>query len=65
MDLVTWLDAEKGRTTAMAVHFGVTPAAVTQWRTNGVPVAKMKEVREITGGAVTLDEMVPEAKAAA
>ena len=65
MDLTTWLAAEKGRATALASHFGVTPAAVSQWKQNGVPVANMKAVREFTGGEVTLDEMVPDAKAAA
>jgi DNA-binding transcriptional regulator YdaS (Cro superfamily) len=60
MDLSTWLDSEIGRATALAAHFGVSRAAVTQWRTNGVPVVKMKALRDFTGGAVTLEEMVPE-----
>lgn len=64
MDLATWLEMEPGRSAALAQHFGVTPAAVSQWKANGVPVARMKAVRDFTGGAVTLDEMVPEAKAA-
>jgi DNA-binding transcriptional regulator YdaS (Cro superfamily) len=61
MDLNTWLAAEKGRSASLAAHFGVSPAAVSQWKTNGVPVAHMKAIRNFTGGAVTLDEMVPEA----
>jgi DNA-binding transcriptional regulator YdaS (Cro superfamily) len=65
MDLITWLEAEKGRLAALAAHFGVTPAAVSQWKTNGVPVNKMKAVRDFTGGAVTLDELVPETPAPA
>lgn len=60
MNLTTWLEAEKGRSTALATYFGVTPAAVSQWKTNGVPVANMKAVRDFTGGAVTLEEMVPD-----
>jgi len=64
MDLATWLEAEPGRSASLAQHFGVTPAAVSQWKANGVPLQRMKAVRDFTGGAVTLDEMVPEAKAA-
>jgi DNA-binding transcriptional regulator YdaS (Cro superfamily) len=61
MDINTWLEAEKGRSATLAEHFGVTPSAVSQWKKNGVPLDFMKAVREFTGGAVTLDEMVPEA----
>lgn len=60
MNLTTWLEAEKGRSAALANHFGVSPAAVSQWKGNGVPLANMKAVRDFTGGAVTLEEMVPE-----
>lgn len=59
MDLPTWLDAERGRLTAIAAHFGKSQSAVSQWRTNGVPPYLMKAVREYTGGAVTLDDMLP------
>ena len=61
MDLNTWLEAEKGRAAALATHFNVTKAAVSQWKGNGVPVAHMKAGRDFTGGAVTLEEMVPAA----
>jgi hypothetical protein len=40
------------------LHFGVSISAITQWRTNGVPVDRMLEVRALSGGAVSLDEMV-------
>lgn len=60
MNLTSWLAAEKGRSAALAAHFGVSPAAVSQWRKNGVPLVHMKAVREFTAGAVTLEEMVPE-----
>lgn len=62
MNLTSWLDAEKGRSAALAAHFEVTPAAVSQWKKNGVPLGNMKAVREFTGGAVSLEEMVPEAE---
>lgn len=60
MNITVWLEAEKGRAAALAAHFGKTPAAVSQWKTNGVPLALMKPVRDFTGGAVTLEEMVPD-----
>jgi len=64
MQLTAWLDEERGRATAMAEHFGVNKTAVFGWKVNGVPPDRMKAVREFTGGAVTLDDMVPEAKPA-
>lgn len=60
MDLNTWLEAEKGRAAALAAHFNRTPAAISQWKTNGVPLALMKAVCDFTGGSVTLDELVPD-----
>lgn len=60
MDLSTWLDADRGRLTALAAHFGLTQSAVSQWRSNGVPTQRMKAVRAFTGGEVTLDEMLPD-----
>lgn len=60
MKLEDWLAAERGRAAALADHFKITRSAVSQWRTNGIPVDYMKAIRDFTGGAVTLDEMVPE-----
>lgn len=60
MNITDWLEAEKGRSAALAAHFGKTPSAVSQWKTNGVPLSLMKAVREFTGGQVTLEEMVAE-----
>ncbi len=62
MDLPTWLDGYRGRLTALAEHFGLTQSAVSQWRTNGVPLHRMKPVREFTDGEVSLDEMVPDGR---
>jgi DNA-binding transcriptional regulator YdaS (Cro superfamily) len=62
MDLTTWLEAEKGRSAALAAHFGKTPAAISQWKRNGVPLDVMKAVRDFTAGEVTLEEMVPDAR---
>jgi len=60
MKLIDWLDADRGRLTALAAHFDLTQSAVSQWRTNGVPPARMKAVRDFTAGAVTLDDMLPD-----
>lgn len=62
MDLNTWLAEEKGRSSALAERFGVSRSAVSQWKTNGVPLDYMKAVRDFTGGLVTLEELVPEAE---
>jgi DNA-binding transcriptional regulator YdaS (Cro superfamily) len=61
MDLSDWLDSGRGRLAEMAAHFRVTQSAVCQWRTNGVPPARMKAVRDFTGGEVTLEDMLPPA----
>lgn len=60
MNFPAWLDADRGRLTAVAAHFGLSQSAISQWRTNGVPPNRMKAVREFTGGAVSLDEMLPD-----
>lgn len=59
MDLKDWCAAERGRSARLAEHFGISTAAVAQWQKNGVPLDRMKAVRDLTGGAVTLEEMVP------
>lgn len=60
MKFSQWLDGEVGRSSRIAQHFGVTPSAVTQWRTNGVPIDSMKEVRSFTNDEVSLEEMLDE-----
>lgn len=55
-----WLEAAKGRSAALAAHIDRDRSAISQWKTNGVPVDLMKAVRDFTGGEVTLEEMVPE-----
>jgi DNA-binding transcriptional regulator YdaS (Cro superfamily) len=59
MNLKQWLEEEKGRSAALASHFGIQPSAVSQWKSNGVPLAHMKAVRDFTRGKVSLEEMVP------
>ena len=62
MNLRQWLEAEYGRATKIAAHFAVSDAAISSWKFNGVPVDRMKAVRDYTEGAVTLDEMVPDSQ---
>ena len=64
MDLSDWLDSGRGRLAQMAAHFHVSQSAVCQWRTNGVPPARMKAVRDFTAGEVTLEDMVPSPESA-
>lgn len=59
MDLSTWLDGDRGRAKALSEHFKVTGAAITHWRTKGVPADRMRAVHDFTGGAVTLEDLVP------
>lgn len=61
MKLNDWLEAEKGRAASLAAYLQKTPAAISQWKTNGVPVSLMRAVRDFTAGEVTLEDMVPEA----
>lgn len=63
MKFPDWLDAEVGRTTAVAAHFGVTLSAITQWR-DQVPPKRMREVRDFTEGEVDFDDMLPASEAA-
>ena len=62
MKLNDWLNTEVGRAARLASHFGRSASAVSQWRTNGVPVDLIKAVRDFTGGEVTTDEMLPDAE---
>lgn len=59
MKFAEWLDEERGRTKRVADHFGITQGAVSQWRADGVPLARMREVRDISGGLVPLEDMLP------
>ncbi len=58
MDLNTWLDAERGRATALAAHFDLSPAAITHWRTTGVPLDRFASVVRFTDGDVSLEELL-------
>ena len=64
MTLNEWLNKETGRAAKLAQHLGRTASAVSQWRTNGVPLDLMKSVRDFTQGEVTLESMVPDSEKA-
>jgi DNA-binding transcriptional regulator YdaS (Cro superfamily) len=45
--LTTWIKAERGRLTKLAIDLRVTPGAIAQWRK--VPAERVKSVSEATG----------------
>lgn len=60
MKLDQWLESETGRARSMALHFGISESAANQWKTNGVPKGRIKAVSRFTGGAVSVEEMLPD-----
>jgi DNA-binding transcriptional regulator YdaS (Cro superfamily) len=56
--LKSWLDDERGRYTALALHLGVSVGRVSQMAKDGVPPKDMLSVRDFTNGAVSLEAMV-------
>ena len=58
MKLKTWLDAERGRYTALAAHLGISVGRASQLADQGVPTKFMLAVRDFTGGEVSLEELV-------
>ncbi len=60
MELKPWLDEERGRYGALAQHLGVSVGRISQIAVSGVPVKYMQAVRDFSGGAVSVEEMVEE-----
>jgi len=60
MKLSTWLEQEHGRAAAMASHFGVSEAAIHQWK-GCVPKKRILAVAAYTSNAVTVEEMLQDA----
>lgn len=58
MRLKDWLDAERGRYSALADALDVTLSRVSQMARDGVPKAHLIAVRDFTGGAVSIEEML-------
>lgn len=63
MTYTEWLDAERGRSLALATHMGKSKAAITLWRKDGVPMPLMREVSAFTGNDVTVQELLDHALA--
>lgn len=58
MELKTWLDAGRGRATALAAHLDLSLGRVSQMADTGVPPKYMLAVRDFSKGEVTLEELV-------
>lgn len=58
MNLKAWLEAERGRSKALADRLGVTPGRISQMAEDGVPPKFMFAVRDFTKGKVTLESLV-------
>ena len=63
MQLTEWLDAERGRSLALATHMQKSKAAVTLWRDDGVPLKFMREVSAFTLNEVSVQELMDHALA--
>lgn len=50
-----------GGTSAVALEFGISPGAVSQWLQNGIaPGPRCKRLEELTKGRVTVYQLNPE-----
>lgn len=45
---------------ALARAVGVQPMTVTQWFNRGLPAHRAKQISEATGGALTIQDLLPE-----
>lgn len=50
----------RGGITNLAKHFGITPWAVSRWRTSGVPAERCPDIELLTNGKVTCEELRPD-----
>lgn len=51
-----WIEAERGRRTALAKAIGITPAAIWQWQK--VPAERIGDISRFTG--IPLEELRPD-----
>lgn len=65
MELHQWLDQpdNEGKAAWLAGQLGRSKAAVSLWRTQGVPLPLMQRVSDLTEGAVSVDDMLRHAMA--
>jgi len=54
--LETYLKAQRGRLTKLAIGLGVTPTAIKQW--DIIPAERMADVSRLTG--IPMDELRPD-----
>lgn len=62
MKLKNWTDQERGRQAALARIVGVSLPTMTRW-VNGqdvIPEDRARQIERATGGAVTMEEMLPD-----
>lgn len=61
MKLKTWTDAERGRQAVLARIVGVSLPTMTRWvnEQDEVPETRARQIERATGGAVTMEEMLP------
>lgn len=45
--LLEWLDEERGRRLALALHLGISPSAISMWKQ--VPVERVAKIALFTG----------------
>lgn len=55
-----WLQERPGRAAEVARHFDVSPQAVSQWASEGVPVDRLLEMRDFTKRRCSVEDMVTE-----
>lgn len=60
MELHTWLDKPEnaGKAAWLADQLSRSKAAVSLWRSEGVPMPLMRQVAKLTDGAVSVDAML-------
>lgn len=55
-DLLTWLDEERGRRSALCKHLQILPSSLSQWRE--VPPKRVLEIEAFTG--ISRHRLAPE-----
>ena len=62
MKLPDWLNAERGRKSALAAHLSVPPSFVIKMATGikPIPLDHCPAIQDFTGGAVTCEELRPD-----
>ena len=56
--LQIWINAERGRASALATRLKVSRSRISQITEDGVPTKYMLAIRDFTDGEVTLEDMV-------